>query len=159
MDSNKILFQKCISLRTPQKAAVQQPAANLLHLQTFLASSAKCRGQAKTRAHRIGVIAGSMNWVLMLKLHYRAGLSRMTLGKPFCQFRLSYLHLQNRAQSLLRYGGDTRCALFTFSRWEGVSGCHCWHMQLHTQVSVHVSSLPLHEGSWYCSGAPPEHGL
>lgn len=39
MGRNKILFQNCVGLRTPQKAAVQQRAANLLHLRIFLALS------------------------------------------------------------------------------------------------------------------------
>lgn len=39
MGRNKIIFQNCVSLRTPQKAAVQQPGANLLPLWIFLALS------------------------------------------------------------------------------------------------------------------------
>lgn len=81
----------------------------------------------------------------------------MTLGKSSHRLRFSYCHLQNKMQPLLCYGCDMRCALFTLCRWEGVSGCHFWHVQSHTQVSVHT--LPLHEGSEYCSGAPPECGL
>lgn len=80
----------------------------------------------------------------------------MTLGKPFCWLRLGYLHLQNRAQSLLHRGCDTRRAQVTLCRWEGVSLLA--HAAAHPDQCVLVISA-LHQGSWNCSGAPPELGL
>lgn len=43
-----------------------------------------------------------MSWVLMPELHYRAGLSCMTLGKPFSRGRLGYLHPPSRAVAVVR---------------------------------------------------------
>lgn len=43
-----------------------------------------------------------MSWVLMLELHYRAGLSRVTLGKPFSRGRLGYLRLPSRAVAVVQ---------------------------------------------------------
>lgn len=157
MDRNKILFQKCISLRTPQKAAVQQPAAGLLHLQTFLALRAECTGHV----HRIWTITCSLSWVLMLKLRCKACSGRTFLydlgeALPWLQTWLSPPAKQGTAT-------PTRGVWYEVCPVRVSQMGGCFRVSLPAHATAHPgqcvsSSLPLHEGSRYRSGTP-EHGL